>query len=141
MKYIASILVFIFLPVLCMATVLRDSNIEFKHDILSLINYILVIVSIISIRQFFWPREKNNTMYQIFNMVFTVVFYILSLQFIISHKNYFVGFEGLSDVSCVTKFFFDFNFSMVLQVIVLFSFVINILYILRYGKRFYLDIV
>src|SRR5271165_3065606 len=126
MKYTISILIFILLPVLCMASVLRDSNIEFKHDILSIINYILVVVSLISIRQFFWPREKNNTMYQVFNMIFTVVFYILSLQFIISHHNYFIGFEGLSDMGCVRKFFFDFDISMAMQLIVLFSFVINI---------------
>ena len=44
-------------------------------------------------------------------------------------------------MGCIKKFFFDFDISMILQLIVIFSFVINILYVMKYGKRHYLDIV
>jgi len=44
-------------------------------------------------------------------------------------------------MGCVNKFFFDFGISMVFQIIVLFSFLINILYLIRFGRRYYLDMV
>lgn len=141
MKSLVSILLCILLPVLCFAGVARDSNIEFKHNLLSIINYVLVIVSLISIRQFFWPGDNNRTIFQVFNMVFTAVYYIISLTFIINHKEYYEGFESLSNLGVIRKFFFDFDVSMLLQLMVLFSFVINILYVLKYGKQHYLDIV
>ncbi len=127
MKNITFLLALILLPALCFAAVARDTNIDFKHQILSLINYVLVVISLISIRQFFWPGEKNRTLFHVFNMVFTVIYYIVSITFIINHQNYFVGFESLSKMGCIKKFFFDFDISMILQLIVIFSFVINII--------------
>jgi len=141
MKNIKALLVLLFLPFLSIAAVHQDPNIEFKHQTLELINYVLVVVSLISIRQFFWPGEKNRTLYQIFNMIFTIVYYLVSITFIVTHKAYFVDFDGLSDMGCVNKFFFDFGISMVFQIIVLFSFLINILYLIRFGRRYYLDMV
>ena len=141
MKHIKLLLVFIIIPVLSFATVARDAEIDLKHQAMQIVNYILVIVSLISIRQFFWPGENNRTLFQIFNMVFTVVYYLVSITFIISHQTYFVGFEDLSYMGCVRKFFFDYDVSMVLHIIVLFSFLINILYIIRFGRRYYLDII
>ena len=141
MKNIKLLLVLIFLPLLTFAAVQRDPDVDFKHQMMQLINYVLVVVSLISIRQFFWPGEKNRTLFHIFNMIFTIVYYLVSLTFIITHKTYFVDFDGLSDIGCINRFFFDFGVSMVLHIIVMFSFLINILYIIRFGRRFYLDII
>ena len=141
MKRTLILLTCIFLPVFCFAAISRDSNIEFKHDILQLINYVLVVVSLTSISQYFWPGENNKTLFHVFNMVFTVVYYIVSIIFIITHQAYFVGFESLSELGCIRKFFFDFDVSMLLQLVVICSFFINILYIMKYGKDYYLDLV
>jgi len=141
MKNIKVLLVLVLLPLLCFGAVQRDPDVDFKHQIMQLVNYVLVVVSLISIRQFFLPGEKNRTLFHIFNMIFTIVYYAVSLTFIVTHKTYFVDFDGLSDVGCINKFFFDFGISMVLHIIVMFSFLINILYIIRFGKRYYLDII
>ncbi len=141
MKKITLLSSLIILPLFCFGAIGRDSDIDVKHQVLSLINYVLVVVSLISIRQFFWPGDRNNTIYQAFNMLFTVVYYAISLTFIMSHRIYYEGYESLTNLGCIRKFFFDFDVSMVLQLVVVFSFIINILYITKYGKRFYLDMV
>ena len=140
LKYIIPIFVFIFLPIFCFATVVSSPNIEFRVQVLSIFNFALIVVSLVAIKQFFWPREKNRTIFQVFNMIFTIVYYIVSIRFILAHRAYYEGFENLTDWQIIRKSFLDFNKGTVFQLIILFSFIINILYIKRHGKRFYLDI-
>ena len=140
LKYILPIFVFICSPILCFATVVSSPNIEFRVQVLSIFNFALIIVSLVAIKQFFWPKEKNHTIFQVFNMVFTIVYYIVSIRFILSHRAYYEGFENLTDWQIIRRSFLDFNKGTVFQLIILFSFIINILYIKKHGKRFYLDI-
>jgi hypothetical protein len=47
------------------------------------------------------------------------------------------GYENLSPLACVMKVFFSFDFQSIMQLVVLFAFFINIIYIIRYRKSFY----
>ena len=123
------------LPVSCFA-VEKNSFFQFGAQLITWINYVLVITSLISIKQFFWPGD-NKTVFHIFNMIFIIIFYLISLRFLIDNKTHYDGYENLSPIECIIKVFFSFDFYSILQLLVLFAFVINIIYIIKFRKGFY----
>ena len=123
------------LPLSCFA-VEQNSFFHTGAVLISWINYVLVITSLISIKQFFWPGD-NKTVFHVFNLIFIIVFYLISLNFLIDNKANYDGYANLSPLACILKVFFSFDFYSILQLIVLFAFVINIIYIAKYRKGFY----
>ncbi len=139
MKKAILVLSLVEIPMFCFGAA-NNPAITFKCQILAVLNYVLAIISLLSIRYFIWPGEHNRTRFQAFNMVFTVVFYWAGLTFIINHTDYFNGFEGLAPAACIKRFFLNYDLSMVLQSIIVLSFLVNILYILRFGRKSYMDL-
>ena len=140
MKKSLVILLLLALPVLCFGAVIKNPSVTFKCQLLSVLNYVLALVSLISIKFFFWPGENNRMIFQLFNMAFTIVFYWAGLTFIINHTYDFEGFEGLAPAAVIKRFFLNYDFSMVLQGVIVFSLLINILYVFRFGRKYYMDL-
>ncbi len=80
---------------------------------ISYFNFLLFFSSIISVSQYFWPGDKDKAGFQMFNMLFAVVFYSVSFTYLISHKDIYEGYTYLSGFG---------------------SFCINILYLVRYRE-------
>ena len=91
-------------PLICAARVINNDEIEFRAEIIDFFEIILLITSILSIRQFFWPGDNNHTPFHIFNILYIIVFYIIAITFLVRHKGYFEGFETLSDRDCIKKY-------------------------------------
>ena len=115
----------------CNAADGKDEYVRSLALILSYINTVLVITSLISLFQFFFPGDIPRTNFQIFNLAFFVIFYIISILFVLSHKSYYEGFEGMSNIACLAKFFFSFDYTLILQIIIFSAAVVNIIYIRR----------
>lgn len=126
-------------PMFCLAAA-NNSVVTMKCQILAVLNWTLAIVSLLSIKQFIWPGEHNRTKFQVFNMIFTIVFYWAGLTFIINHTEYFNGYEGLQPAAVIKRFFWNYDLSMVLQGIIVVAFLFNIMYVLRFGKKSYMDL-
>jgi hypothetical protein len=140
MKKLLFILLFAYVPLLCFGITANHPSITFSSEILLIANYVLLVVSLFSLRFFFWPGEENRMVFQLLNMLFTAGFYIVALRFIILHNNYYVGYEGLTPAECIKRFFLSYDLSMVVQWVILFSFLINIIYVIKYAKNYYMDL-
>ena len=140
MKKLLFTLVLAYIPALCFGAVAKNPGITFTNEILLLVNYVLLVISLLSIWFFFWPGDENRTLFQLLNMLFTAGFYFVALRFICLHNNYYIGYEGLTPAECIKRFFLSYDFSMAIQWVILFSFLINIIYIVRYAKSYYLDL-
>lgn len=109
-------------------------------DVISFANAILFISSIICIVRFFKPGDESRFILHVFNAVFVVVFYIASLTFLINHKNYFEGYETLKNGECIRKYFLSVDdFVSIVKKLILVAFVMNIIYIVRHRKTYYLE--
>ncbi len=124
------------LPAFCLAAGENVKHIHFYAEVLSFINVALLITSILCVKQFFIPGDENRTPFQLFNMIFILVFYAVSLSFLINNKEYYIGFEQLPPGACIRKIFFDKDdiWANLKQWFVVFTFFINILYILKNWK-------
>ena len=125
------------LPFGAHATVFLQSAIQLRAEILSFLNVGLFITALISFKQFFWPGNNNTLPFQVFNMVFAGLFYGVGLPFLITNRAYYEGYENLSPIDVLGKFFLSINFSSIAQWFIVASVIINILYIIRYRKDYY----
>lgn len=119
------------------ASMLLDVTIQTRAEIISFLNVVLFITAIISIKQFFWPGDNNTLPFQVLNMVFAILFYAISLPFLITNRMYYEQYEQLVPLSVVTKFFLSVNVSSFAQWVIVASVFVNILYILRYRKDYF----
>ena len=123
------------LPVCCFA----DEGVSMFHfgsQAIFYFNLVVVITALICIKQFFWPRD-NNVPFQIANLLLTIVYYIVSFSFLINNKQFYEVYENLNPLACIFKVFTSPDISSLLQWIILFGFVINILYLFRNRKGYY----
>ncbi len=126
------LLLAVLVPGECYAAAVNRGNFSTYAHIISYTNVALEITSVICIKQFFFPGESNKIAFQIFNLIFGILFYIVALNFLVSAKQFYVGFETLSASQCITKFFFGMGIYSVLQWLVIVGMVINIIYIKKY---------
>lgn len=103
----------------------------------SFFNLVLLGTSAICIKQYFWPGQEYKIPFHIFNILFAIFFYYAGLSFLINHKEYYHGYDKLSSAGCIVKFFFSFNLYSLVQWIILFAVVLNVIYIIKYRKDFY----
>jgi hypothetical protein len=124
------LLLALLIPVSCFAA--NGEHFRFYAVIIKWLNVALYITSAISIKQYFFLGDKNQTNFQIFNLIFGVVFYIIALSFLIEAKSFYVGFEHLSASQCISRFYFDNGIYSLLHWMVIVAMVFNILYIRKY---------
>jgi len=121
----------LFLPVCCFAAA-GSSHFRVYAVIFSWLNVALEITSVICIKQYFFLGDKNQTNFQIFNLIFAVLFYCVAISFLVENKAFYKGFEQLSTSQCISKFFFRNGFYSWLQWLVLAGMFFNVLYIRKY---------
>ena len=129
---------FALLPLVAMAADFRGSSgVRFGATIFSVVNLILFVTGVVSIRQLIWPGYENRLPFHIFNIVFMALFYGASLPFLIANREYYVGYEQLSPMGVLGKFFFTSDITSFGQWVIAIAFVCNILYIIRNYKDYF----
>ncbi len=124
-------------PIVAMATPEVTSSISLANDIFGYTEIILFITCLISIKQFFFPGEENKTLFQIFNMLFIVVYYIAAIAHIINNKSFYQGFENLIPMDCIIRYLFPKEPAIMAKRLVWVAFIINLLYVRKYGKEYF----
>jgi hypothetical protein len=89
-------LLLLLVPEIAAAAMHRRVNITFELQLIAFFNFLLLVTSVVSIKQFFWHGDHNHTPFQLFNLLFTIAFYAISLRFLVVHKDYFEGYENLT---------------------------------------------
>lgn len=107
---------------------------NFATKLISYFNFLLFISSIITFIQFFWPGDKVQTGFQLFNLFFTAVFYTISFTFLVHHKSYYDGYTYLTDFGCVQHFAFRWDIFSIMFWFILVACVLNVLYLIRYRE-------
>ncbi len=107
--------------------------------VVSAANTLLVITSVISIIQFITHKHHNRTPFQLFNIVFAVVFYSVSIPFLLHNKEFFTGFENLSDQECLKKYFLDTDLTSWIRRIIPVAVIMNLIYLIRFARTYYLE--
>lgn len=120
-----------------MAIELDSGNIQLYAELFSVLNIVLLLTSIIGIKQYFFPGDDNRMPFHVFNLIFGVVFYSISLPYLIVNKEYYEGYQQLIPLDIIGKFFFSITLSAARQWVILFSMFINILYIRKYYNDYY----
>jgi len=123
----------IIFPLFCAAQI-EATGLHFKAEVMTILNIILLITSLICIREFFWPGDTDNTPFHVINILMIITFYSVGLYFLISNKQEYVGFERLSPMGCIIKFFFTFDIDSLKQWVLIFGAVINVCYIVRKAR-------
>lgn len=137
-KKIASIFLATFIPFAAIALDLQGSSgVRTGATVFSVINIILFVTSIISIRQLFWPGYDNRLPFHVFNIIFIVLFYGTSLPFLIANREYYVGYEQLTPLEVTGRFFFTLDISSAAQWVIITALVCNIIYIIRNYKDYF----
>lgn len=134
---VAFLFAIILLPQSCMAIDLDSGNVQLYAELFSVLNIGVLVTSIISIKQYFFPGDNNRMPFHVFNLIFGVLFYSVSLPYLIVNKQYYEGYQELIPLDIIGKFFFSFTLSSASQWVTLLSFIINILYIKKYNRDFY----
>jgi hypothetical protein len=116
---------------------LLDVTIQTRAEIISFLNLALFGTAVISIKQFFWPGDNNTLPFQVFNMVFAILFYSISLPFLITNRMYYEQYEQLVPLSVISKFFLSANISSFGQWVIIASIFINVLYIIKYRRDYF----
>lgn len=100
--------------------------------LISYFNFLLFFSSIICVSQYFWPGDRNKALFQIFNMLFTLVFYSFSFTYLVHHKDFYEGYSRLSDFGCIQQFALRWDIFSIMFWFIVVTFCINILYLVRY---------
>ncbi len=125
------------IPLYSLAMKVSGGKFETTAVIISVLNLALLVTAIISIKQYIWHSGENRMPFHVFNIIFTILFYGISLSFLISNRQYYEEFQHLMPMSVIAKFFFTFNLSSFTQWIIIASLVFNTLYIKRFYRDYY----
>jgi len=138
LRIISFIVLIAALPEEAYAIDLRESSgVRFGATVFSICNFALFITALSSIKQFFWPGYNNRLPFHLFNCIFAILFYCVSLPFLVDNRQYYEGYSALAPLSVVGKFFFSLDISSFAQWVIIASVLINILYITKYRKEYY----
>ena len=125
------LLLALIIPVSCFAAG-NGEHFQIYAFVISILNVVLEITSVICIKQYFLLGDRNQTNFQIFNLVFGIIFYLIALTFLVDQKSFYVGFSDLSASQCISKFFFGNGIYSWLQWLVIVAMGFNIIYIKKY---------
>ncbi|MCF8451503.1 MAG: hypothetical protein K9G49_16645 [Taibaiella sp.] len=121
----------------CMAIEISVGKVSLIAHFISYTNILLFVTSVISIKQYFWPGDENRLPFHIFNAIFVVLFYSVSIPFLITERVYYEEYQDITPLGVISKFFFTGNINSIAQLVIIFSLVINVLYIRRYNRDYY----
>jgi len=137
-KKTAFIFLATFIPFAALALDIQGSSgVRMGATIFSVVNIILLVTSLISIRQFFWPGYENRLPFHIFNIIFAALFYGTSLPFLVANREYYVGYEMLSPLQVVGRFFFTLDVASAEQWVIIIALVCNVIYSVRNYKDYF----
>ena len=131
------LLAIILLPQSCMAIDLDSGNVQLYAELFSLLNIGLFAMSVICIKQYFFPGDNNRMPFHVFNLIIGLLFYSVSLPYLIVNQQYYEGYQELIPLDIIGKFFFSFTLSTASQWVILLSFIINVLYIKKYYNDYF----
>lgn len=110
---------------------------HFSSQLLSYCNFALFVCCLFSIKQYFWPGDNIRLPFHIFNLLFIVLFYSISIPFLINNIEYYTGNKQDTPLSILVTFFFGSGISSICQWVILLTTVINILYIKKYREDYF----
>ncbi|MBL7692114.1 MAG: hypothetical protein JNM41_11005 [Flavipsychrobacter sp.] len=122
------------LPHFAFAAEVASGSIETMAFVISIFNLVLSVTALLSIKQYFWPGVDSTSVFHTAHIIFVVVFYAVSLPFLISNRQYYVEYADLVPLSILGKFFFSADATSLMQLVIVASVVFNILFIRR-SKR------
>ena len=120
-------------PVFCFAQS-EAVGLHFKAEVLAFINLIILVTSLISIKQFFWPGDFNYSPFHVINIILILMFYSIGLWFLVGNRHEYIGYEHLTPIMCIVKFFFSPDIDSLKQWVIVFALVINVCYIVRKSR-------
>ena len=131
------LLLLLIIPTIGVAQVI--GSMATTSTILFIFNTIVWITSAISIKQLVWHGEYNRSPFHVFNIILVIAYHSISLSFLIHHKDYFEGYQALDAMGCVRKYFLSTDLTSLLKRIIEIGFICNIIYLIRYGKEYYIN--
>ncbi len=117
------------MPLFCLALD-RSTSFHLNALLISVFNFVVFVTSIICIVQYFSPGQVDHTTFQAINLILIILFYWISLSFLMNSKEYYEGFAHLSFWQSMRKIFFAPDFYVIKHWVIIVGFFINILYIL-----------
>jgi hypothetical protein len=130
---IAAIL--IALPYVAIAQIEMPNGVESSARIFSYVNFALLVTSFISIVQYLFKSDTNRSVYHYWHLLSVILYFVLSIYFLTANKAYYLGYENLSDMQCVKKYFLAKDSSSFKQWFIALGGIANILYIIRNRKN------
>jgi hypothetical protein len=131
------IFLLVLLPECVFALEIVASKIQIGARVIAFCNIVLFFTSIVSFKQYFWPGSENRVPFHFFNIIFIVLFYAVSLPFLVMNRQYYEVYQNLAPSDILAKFFFTLDVSSFAQWVILASVVLNVLYISKnYGDYF-----
>jgi hypothetical protein len=113
-----------------------DGHINFEIQLITYINFVLFVTSIVCLKEFFLPLEANRTPFHQFNAFFIIVFYFVSLTFLINHRDFYDNYAHLSVFETIKRFSLRWDIFSVMFWINLFTLGVNIVYIARHRESY-----
>lgn len=124
-------------PLFAFALNTRGNGVQVGAGVFSFLNFVLFITALIAIRQYIWPGYNNRIPFQVFNLIFAILFYGISIPFLIANREYYEGYGNMVPLSIIAKFFLGFNIGALAQWVILASCVFNVLYIRKYWADYF----
>ncbi|MCW3123948.1 MAG: hypothetical protein JWQ38_3440 [Flavipsychrobacter sp.] len=102
---------------------------SFTANLISAGNFILLIMAVICIFQYFFRKDEDHNSFHVFNFISVILFYWGSLAFLINHRTFYPGFEHLSPARCVEHLFFAVDIFVIKHWIIALGAILNVLYL------------
>jgi len=116
---------------------------DVSGNILVFFNALAFIAALISYIQFIFPkqyregREFNRIPFQIFNILFISLFFIISIAFMISNKQFYSTDHTITNEALIKKYYISNGFTSLIELFIASSLVINVIYILTHLPDYY----
>ena len=122
-----------------------EIGVGFSAGLISMFNFAAFVTALVCYIQFLFPMhhddgergEYNRVPFQFFNMIFVVLYFTISINFLIANKTFYPGYEKLANDACVKKYYLSNGINSVIEIFIASSVVVNILYILTHLPDFY----
>ena len=118
------------------------SGVDFDAKMIVVFNAAVFVTAFISYMQLILPKRKeervehNRVPFQVFNMIFVVVFFIVNISFLISNKSFFLGDNSLNNTAAMQKYYLSHVIYSVVQIFIASSLVVNVIYILTHVRDY-----
>lgn len=113
-----------------------DGRTDFSIQLITYINFVVFVTSMVCLKEFFLPGENNRYQFHVFNIIFIVSFYSISLAFLFVHRDAYEGYAHLSLLSAVVKFALRWDIFSIMFWIIMFTLVVNIIYAVRHRQSY-----